>query len=126
MMVLDASFLVSFAVENESQHHKALELMNEISEGKFGEVVLFEMVFSEACTVLLRRTKSVETASSFAKLLSSDFGVRTSEPLLKEAVEEFSNQKSGKLSLTDCVLVSAARRYEARIATFDEALKKAL
>ena len=126
MIILDTSFVVSYKIEDDTNHRKAAELMKEIAEGKYGEVIISDYIFDEAVTVILVRSKSlslaVETGNDLRKYANID---KIGNDILDSAWEVFSGQKDTKFSFTDCTTLSMMERKKiVHIATFDAEFRK--
>ena len=126
MIILDTSFVVSYKIEDDTNHRKAVELMKEIAEGKYGEVIISDYIFDEAVTVILVRSKSlslaVETGNDLRKYANID---KIGNDILDSAWEVFSGQKDTKFSFTDCTILSMMERKKiVHIATFDAEFRK--
>ena len=126
MIILDTSFVVSYKIEDDTNHRKAAELMKEIAEGKYGEVIISDYIFDEAVTVILVRSKSlslaVETGNDLRKYANID---KIGNDILDSAWEVFSGQKDTKFSFTDCTILSMMERKKiVHIATFDAEFRK--
>ena len=126
MIILDTSFVVSYKIEDDTNHRKAAELMKEIAEGKYGEVIISDYIFDEAVTVILVRSKSlslaVETGNDLRKYANID---KIGSDILDSAWEVFSGQKDTKFSFTDCTTLSMMERKKiVHIATFDAEFRK--
>ena len=126
MIILDTSFVVSYKIEDDTNHRKAVELMKEIAEGKYGEVIISDYIFDEAVTVILVRSKSlslaVETGNDLRKYANID---KIGSDILDSAWEVFSDQKDTKFSFTDCTILSMMERKKiVHIATFDAEFRK--
>ena len=126
MIILDTSFVVSYKIEDDTNHRKAVELMKEIAEGKYGEVIISDYIFDEAVTVILVRSKSlslaVETGNDLRKYANIDM---IGCYIVDSAWEVFSGQKDTKFSFTDCTILSMMERKKiVHIATFDAEFRK--
>jgi predicted nucleic acid-binding protein len=69
MIILDSSFIVSFAVETDTNHLKAVKIMDEIEKGKYGRVYITDYIFDETVTVIFIRTKELAKAVSVGNAL---------------------------------------------------------
>ncbi len=126
MIFLDSSFLVSVEVVTDQNHNRAVEIMDEIIRGEFGEAVTSDYIFDETITVTFARTKDLgKTALVGEVLLNSSRMLKVEDPVFKESWEVFKTQKSAKFSFTDCTTVSLMKEHKIEnIATFDKDFKK--
>ncbi|MHB1440807.1 MAG: PIN domain-containing protein [Cuniculiplasma sp.] len=69
MIFIDTSVLVTYVVEKDSNHEKAVSIMGEIIKGKNGSAITSEYVFDETVTIVLVRSKSLESAIMWGKLI---------------------------------------------------------
>ena len=62
MIVLDTSFLVSVEVETDQNHQKAIKIIDEIIDGKFGNIFISDYIFDETLTVTFSRSRELKKA----------------------------------------------------------------
>ena len=56
-------------MEKDSNHEKAVLLMEEIIKGKYGSAITSEYIFDETVTVILVRSKSLESAAMSGEMI---------------------------------------------------------
>ena len=126
MIFLDSSFLVSVEVETDQNHQKAVEIMDKIIKGDFGDPVISDYIFDETITVTFSRTRNIEKTVFVGENLrnSSEFA-KIDERVFEGAWQIFKNQKNTKFSFTDCTTLALMVKEGIRnIATFDQDFSK--
>ena len=124
MIFLDTSVLVAYIVNKDSNHEKAVRLIDDIIAGKYGSTVTSDYVFDETVTVVLVRTKSLESAITSGQLIKESMDILSVNDIVFEnAWKLFKNQESARFSFTDCTILSliSANHIE-NLATFDKEL----
>ena len=126
MIFLDSSFLISFGVEKDSNHEKAVEVMKEIAKGKYGEAFISDYIFDETITVTLARTKSLSKAVIAGTGMKKSYSIeKVDDRIFEEAWGFFQSQKQTIFSFTDCTNIFVMQESNIKnIATFDEDFKK--
>lgn len=126
MIFIDSSVLVAFAVEKDSNHQKALKLLEKLVVGEFGTIFTSDYIFDETTTVIFARSKSIKEAILAGEyILNSTNLLKVEEESFKDAWAQFKNQKLTKLSFTDCTNLSLMKNRGIRnIATFDGEFSK--
>ena len=121
MIFLDTSFLVAFIVDKDTNHEKAVSLMKEIVEGEHGSAITSEYVFDETVTVVLVRSKSLESAVKTGDLIKESIPVLdVGNNVFEASWKRFRNQKNTKLSFTDCTILEMVEsNHLDKLATFD-------
>ena len=122
MIFLDTSVFVSYLVEKDSNHPRAVELVNEIVSGKHGSAVTSDYVFDETVTVVLVRSKSLDIAATAGELIKESIAmIRIDERIFESSWMVFKKQKSTRLSFTDCTILTVVKENHIdKIATFDK------
>ena len=122
MIFLDTSFLISFEVEKDANHEKAVALMEKIVGEEYGEPLISDYIFDETVTVSLVRSKSLRKAAFVADALVSSFQIlRVDDSIFERARSLFKAQKRTRLSFTDCSTITLMHKAAIRnIATFDK------
>ena len=96
MIFLDTSVLVSYLVEGDSNHPRAKVSVNEIISGKHGSAVTSDYVFDEMVTVVLVRSKFLDTAATVGELIKESIAmIRIDERIFENSWMVF-NTVSGK------------------------------
>lgn len=126
MIFLDTSFLVAVELEKDENHQKAVRVNREIASGKYGKAYVSDYVFDEVTTLVLGRTRDLTTAVLAGNYLRQSVNlIKLSENGFDESWQMFKNQKSGKLSFTDCTILSVLKQNNIdNIATFDSEFDK--
>lgn len=124
MILLDTGIIVARASAKDQHHARAVEIMNEIDEGKYGTLVITDYVFDEAMTLLLSRLGDVKAIAELGdKILSSGMLISTDTERFMSAWQIFKTQRKTRLSFTDCTILACCKitRIEV-LATFDNTL----
>jgi len=126
MIFLDSSYLVSLEIDTDINHEKAVQLNKEIAKGKFGRLFISDYIFDETLTVTLRKTKKLSKAVLVGNSIFAFAEIKpVSEEIFTDSWNFFKNQKSTKLSFTDCTTVMLMQSNGIKnIVTFDEDFKK--
>lgn len=125
MIFLDSSFLISFEVEKDSNHDKAVKIMRDILSHKYGPPVISDYVFDETVTMTLAKTDLKKAVTAGKGMKISYEMKKVDEGLFEESWKIFAEQIKTRLSFTDCTIISLMREKGIRnIATFDEDFKK--
>jgi uncharacterized protein len=116
--------------KRDEDHERAVSLLREVAEGKYGMAYTSDYVLDEALTVALVRTRRPETAVNAGVLILGSKEkrlpaiarmVRVDEGTLQESWKSFMSGKTHKLSFTDHTCVSLARSFTGgMIMSFDE------
>jgi predicted nucleic acid-binding protein len=126
MIILDSSFIVSFAVETDTNHSKAVKIMDDIEKGKYGRLCITDYIFDETVTVIFIKTKKLAKGVSVGNALKKSVEIiDVDKNSFENAWNEFKRQKKTDFSFTDCTTIAVMRANEIKnIATFDEDFKK--
>ena len=121
MIVLDSSFLIAFYNEKDVHHPPALETMKQITQEKWGGVILPEYVFVEVMTVVMIKKNLLSAVSLGTSLLEAkEVEFVPGSDFFSQAFEIFRNQRKPKLSFVDAAIVAIAKKYKTEfVATFD-------
>lgn len=122
MIFLDTSVLVAFIVGKDTNHEKAVALMEGVVSGKHGNAITSEYVFDETVTVVLVRSKSLESAIKTGNLIKESIPViDVSSNTFEASWKRFRNQNGTKFSFTDCTILEVVEaNHIDRLATFDK------
>lgn len=119
MIILDTSALLRFFTNDEvNKAAKTRELLDSNHDLFLAESVALEIVFTLRKSYGISKEKILEGL----KFLLSKKNIKADE-FLPPATELFSKLN---ISLADCLLLAKAEKFEARVATFDIDLGKAL
>jgi len=126
MIILDSSFLISYFNERDSNHLRARDLMNEITNFKFGAPHITDYIFDEIVTVIFVRLNNLRKAVEIGNHLIQALRILEVEKAdFDRAWSIFQKQKDTDLSFTDCSTISVMHESEIKnIATFDEDFTK--
>jgi predicted nucleic acid-binding protein len=121
VVVVDASFILAYHNRRDVHHARAAEGMARLVAGAWGPGLLLEYVFLEVVTVLLaRRGLDVASRVGAALLEARELEFVPCSDVFVDTLDLFRRQRTGRLSFTDCAIVSVARRRRAPlVATFD-------
>jgi predicted nucleic acid-binding protein len=113
--------LVAYIVDKDTNHEKAVSLMKEIVEGEHGSAITSEYVFDETVTVVLVRSKSLESAVKTGDLIKESIPVLdVGNNVFEASWKRFRNQKNTKFSFTDCTILEMVEsNHLDKLATFD-------
>ncbi len=123
MIVLDTSFLVSFFLNGDSNHAKALELA---LKNKDEDMLLSDIILYETLTVINYKG-GIELAKEAHGQLERNRQIhsfRFTDVEADEIVSMFFAQKKRKLSFADVSVLYLANKSSAKILSFDEELLK--
>ncbi len=122
MIFLDTSVLVAYIVDRDTNHAKAVPLMKGIVSGRHGPAITSEYVFDETVTVVLVRSKSLDSAIKTGNLIKESMQVLSVTSNTFEASwNRFRNQKDTKFSFTDCTILEMVEtNHIDKLATFDK------
>ena len=126
MIIIDSSVLVAYAVTQDENHERAVRIIESIVKGMFGSAHISDHIFAETVTVTLYKSKSLDNAVALGEYLRDATTILENDEFDFESTWRlFKNQKTLKLSFTDCSIISLARRYGIEyIATFDKEFRR--
>jgi len=126
MIILDTSFIVSYYNIRDENHEKAVELMRDITNRKYGNLYITDYIFDESVTVILIRLKSLFKTTIIGELIrKSTEMLEIERDSFEEAWKLFKRQKKTAFSFTDCTTLNTMEIKNVKnIATFDEDFKK--
>ena len=112
---------VAFIVDKDTNHEKAVSLMREIVNGKHCPAITSKYVFDETVTVVLVRSKSLDSAVTTGNLIKESMPVLDVDSNTFEGSWiKFKNQKEKKFSFTDCTILEMVEsNHIDKLATFD-------
>lgn len=125
MIFIDTSVLVAFIVDKDTNHEKAVSLMEEIVDGEHGPAMTSKYVFDETVTVILVRSKSLDLAVRTGNSIMESMPVIDVNNIIFEASwNRFRGQKSTRFSFTDCTILEVVENNQIdKLATFDKEFK---
>ncbi len=126
MIFLDTSFLVAYYNTDDVHHKKAIPIMQEIKDGKYGETCINDCIVNECGTVNLLIMKNIsKTKEILASIIQSSSLVHIDEQAFQETYELFTSQDTTQLSFTDCSIIATMREKRIiHLVTFDQEFKK--
>ncbi|GEM_PF-807678 len=118
VIVLDSSYLVSFFMQDDANHNKAVEISKKAA---IDELVLPDLILYETLTVLNYEGGIALAKEAYEKMLGSRQMrfLPLNELEKKEILLEFFSQKT-KLSFEDSVVIYLARKTASRVFAFDK------
>ena len=121
MILLDSSLIVAYSNEADQNHAKAVQIVREISKGKYGTPVITDYIFDEVVTVMLFKTKNLMKVMELGEtLLDATLLFRVEEGSFNLAWKIFKKQREPIFSFTDCTSIAVCRMNGiSKIATFD-------
>lgn len=122
MTILDSNIWIAYAYQEDSQHTKALDLIEKIT----GEIYIPEYIILEVCTVLLYK-KQKQAANSFINAVlhgNSTHIMYTSPETFHDTLSCFQSKDKGSLSFIDIYLLLLSQTNI--VITFDNELRKAI
>ena len=122
MILLDSSLIVAYSNKADENHTKAVQIVREISKGKYGTPIITDYIFDEVVTVMLIKTKNLMKVVELGEtLLKATVLFRVDEDSFNLAWRVFKEQRKPKFSFTDCTSIAVCRMNGiSKIATFDE------
>ena len=124
MIFIDSSVYVAFYNKDDSQHQKAVGVLEKVASGNFGNEVTSDYVFDETVTVTLSRTKDKKTAiNAGSHILESTHLLDVHGHVFDASWKLFKENDDG-LSFTDSSAIALMNLFNIEhIATFDRAFK---
>ncbi len=127
MILLDTSFVVAYYNTADNNHNKAVEIMNSLTAGGYGDIFITDYIFDEIATVAFVRlknlNKTIEIGEAVNSLAKIDY---IGKDVFEDTWKLFKGQTATKFSFTDCSTLSMMKKNGIKnIATFDEDFKKA-
>jgi len=123
---IDANIFVALYNKSDSLHNRATELWT-VLRGAHAKLVTSDMVLSEALTVLRLRAGQ-KHAVIFGKIVFSKSHslkiVYMNENSMKRSYRLFQKVTKKDISFVDCSVLTLAKMYKLKIASFDKTLLK--
>ncbi len=126
VIFIDTNIFVSFSNEDDHNHNKAKKIISDIASGKYGAPVTSDYIFDEALTVMLTKTKSIESAIKIGEyILTYVIIAVVNDIIINKAWEMFKKDNREKMSFTDCTNRVFVENFGIKnIATLDAAFKR--
>jgi uncharacterized protein len=120
MIFIDANIFLAHNNINDIHHSRAVELIAEIENGKYGDAFTSDYVFNEVVGVTFRKTGKENAVLIGNQIKESIFIVKVDEIFLRKAWAFFEETKLG-LKFIDCTNVILTELTNSKgIATFDK------
>ena len=125
MIALDSSFILAYKIDNDKHHEKAVKIMIEIAQGRYGMPIISDYIFDEVVTVMMIKSE-LSTAKDIGNtLIISAIVDYIDRGIFNKSWEIFQNQKNTRFSFTDCSLLAIMDKENIKhIATFDKDFSK--
>jgi predicted nucleic acid-binding protein len=128
VVLLDTGFILAARNQDDVNHLVAVQLMRECLAGKYGQILVNNLVFNEIATLTLVRTHDIRLIKDIGRFILGSPRIKMvhmSEPDFLVAWELFLKYFEHNLSFVDCSLLALTRLFEpeAYIATFDSQFK---
>jgi predicted nucleic acid-binding protein len=120
-IVIDSSVFVALYCESDTQHTKAVQIMNDL---KGSTIVVHPYVVQESATVLAYRF-GAKLAKAFVADIKNAPNIHIPAVDLKRDIDHFTLQKK-KMSFTDSTLIGLAQSMNAILLTFDRQMLSSL
>lgn len=117
--LLDSCVWIGLLNKEDSTHERAIKIVTEMKEQ---DLEVLDHIYGETLTVLRNRI-SEELCNQFMKFLKV-FDIKID--MIDENIFMLADNlflKFQKLSFTDCILLAAAKTYNANLVTFDKDLE---
>ena len=118
-IIVDSSVWISYFDEDDSQHQKAEDLLEKLSQ----PFLIPEYILLEVVTVLRQKNREVEL-EQFLDSATRDYVYLPAGNLGVMVASCYSDKKYSKLSFVDVALVILAKKY--KVITFDKALTQVI
>ncbi len=128
-IVVDTSVAAASLVRSDANFDRAVNIMREVRQGRYGAAVSPHAVLQEGLTLLQRRTKNRAACEDYVRMFRGD-AEKKLPPQLRliegsaadwmAAEKLFFRHFDRELSAVDCLLVVCAQRLAAPIASFDK------
>ncbi len=120
-VILDTSYLIAYVNKRDVNHHEAHGLRPALAGGKYGRLIITDLIFSEFVTLLRKKARDPHQAVKEGELLLHDpalFTAGTSSVVFSTAWELFKRYPS--VSFTDAATAALAQRMNIQhVCSFD-------
>ncbi len=123
MILIDANILIAFDNTSDVHHKRAMEIMEHVQKGDYGQAFITDYVFNEIIGVTFRKIGKERSVFLGKNILHTFIILNIDDYLLKQSWDLFSASKT-KLNLVDCTNVIVTRLLDSQIATFDKEFLK--
>lgn len=127
-ILVDSNIFISYYNNQDLNNKKAIELMSNILNFTYGDVLISDYIFNEIVTVFLARTKSLEKTKEIGELLINGEAriIKVDKIIFLGSWDLFTElNKKHRFSFTDCTNIILIKKYGIdSIATFDKEFRK--
>ncbi|MBS3137197.1 type II toxin-antitoxin system VapC family toxin [Candidatus Woesearchaeota archaeon] len=119
-VLLDTSFIIALALEEDSDHLYAVALNNQLKTGRFGATFYTDYIINEVLTLLRRKKVNKENIKQLADILFMKKRqlLLSNDDIVQNAITIFFQYK--RLSFVDASSIAYARMYKiSKIYSFD-------
>jgi predicted nucleic acid-binding protein len=122
MIFLDSCLIIAYSNEIDENHNKAIQILKDIENGKYGTPVISDYIFDEIVTVMLIKTKNLMKVAELGEiLLNATLLIRVDDSIFDLAWKIFKEQQKPKFSFTDSTSIAICKMNGiSKIATFDK------
>ncbi len=127
---LDTGIFAAFAIKQDPHHETATKIIKQIVNGEYGSALTSDYIYSEALTLVLKRTKRCDVALNTSAVFSRGTSkkwlnlIKITTELSNVALENFRRYCEEDMSFTDCTSLAILEKYGlGRMATFDQHFK---
>lgn len=118
MTIVDSSVLIALAIENDTQHEKALRVIPQT----VGPILIPNAVLLETTWALWDMFKDADFVGRWCSEVSRRFQIVCESPeLVRKSIERYT-RNADRFSLVDCQLIEWAKTEGADVLTFDQAM----
>ena len=121
---IDTGVFVAARNKSDVNHKRAIELLREALQGKYGAIYTSDYIFNEAVTVALIRTGKPEIALDIGNFILSSKKLKilhVDHTVFIEAWKNFNKYMNKRLSFTDATSITLIERYGIKqIMSFDK------
>ncbi|HID42405.1 MAG TPA: PIN domain-containing protein, partial [Archaeoglobaceae archaeon] len=119
---VDTNVFVAYCNSRDMHHRKAIQLMERLDKGEFGDIYISDYVFNEIVTVTMLKAGIDKAAEIGEFLLNSVDMLRVDDEVFNDAWQIF---KTAKVSFTDCTIVAMVKIWKIdNLMSFDKVFKR--
>jgi predicted nucleic acid-binding protein len=122
MIFLDSCLIIAYSNEIDENHAKAIQILKDIENGKYGTPVISDYIFDEIVTVMLIKTKNLMKVAELGEiLLNATLLIKIDDSIFNLAWKIFKEQQKPKFSFIDSTSIAICKMNGiSKIATFDK------
>ena len=124
--IIDANIFISYYNEDDQNHKKAIKILEDIENGKYGNAIISDYIFDEIITVSLMKIKDKQKIIAFGSaILKSETRIlKVNKDIFRKAWQLFL-ESNLRMSFTDFTNFAILQLLKIKnIATFDKDFKK--